>query len=270
MVRWALLPRIQAAIHLDPLRSDAARMGLLSAGLLLAGLGLVFLRQLLEFRDPFVPWQDDARLLLNGTSWGRTFLAAALGATALGGFLAWARSGSDTAWGLAVPTGILLSTFPALTGHASGGEGVLRLGLIAADTLHVLAASAWMGGLAGVLYLGRRERDPDPLPALVGVFSPVAVLSVGTLVVTGLASSWAHVPGPAALLEEPYGQALLLKLALVGAVMLLGWMNWRRLTPRLGSPGGTPALRRAALVELSVGQLVLLVTAVLVRMSPPG
>lgn len=234
------------------------------------GLGLVFLRQLLEFRDPFVPWQEDAALLLRGTAWGTTFLLGVVGAVLLTALLAWARTGSDPAWALAVPAGLLLSAFPALTGHASGGEGLLRVGLVAADTAHVLAASAWMGGLAGVLFLARRSSDPDPLPALVHAFSPVAMAAVGVLVLSGLLSSWAHVSGLSSLIEDPYGRTLLLKLALVGVVLFLGWMNWRRLTPCLDAPGGRGALRRAATVELLVGQLVLLVTAVLVRTPPPG
>ena len=240
------------------------------AGLAMLGLGLVFLRQLLEFRDPFVPWQEDAALLLQGTAWGRTFLAGVAVAVILTTCLAWARSGSDLAWGFAAAAGLLLSAFPALTGHASGGEGALRVGLISADVVHVLAASAWMGGLAGVLYLARRGGDADPLPGLVRAFSPVAVVSVAMLVLTGVVSSWAHVPDVAALARAPYGRRLLLKLALVGAVMILGWTNWRRFTPQLHGADGRQALRRAALLELAVGQLVLLVTAVLVKTPPPG
>jgi putative copper resistance protein D len=242
----------------------------MSAGVLGAGLGLVFLRQLMEFRDPFVPWQEDAELLLRGTSWGRTFLFGVLGSVLLTVFMAWARSGSDTAWRLALPAGLLLTAFPAFTGHASGTGGALGAGLVSADVIHVLAASAWIGGLAGILYLARRGTDPDPLPALVRVFSPVAVVSVATLTLTGIVSAWAHVPGPAALLDDPYGQRLVLKVTIVGVVLLLGWVNWRRLSPRMGSPRGSRPLRRAALVELLFGQLVLVVTAVLVRTPPPG
>jgi putative copper export protein len=57
-------------------------------------------------------------------------------------------------------------------------------------------------------------------------------------------------------------------LLLVGAVLGLGALNWKRLTPKLGEAGGNDALRRAATTELLLAQVVLLVTAILVRMSP--
>ena len=269
-----VLPRVHAAVHLDGLHADAARLGRLSGNVLILALGLVFLRQLLEFRDPFVPWREDAALLLGGTPWGTTFLVAMGAAVVLTVALRLTRAGWRAGWVVAAPAGLFMAAFPGLTGHASAGEGVFGALLLTADVLHVLAACAWMGGLAGVLFLGRRggaaSLGADPLPGLVQAFSPVAVASVTILALTGVFASWAHVPSVGALLEDPYGRRLLLKLGFVAVVLGLGWLNWKRLTPRLGDPGGTASLRRAALVELCVGQVVLIVTAVLVRTPPPG
>jgi len=258
------------------MKSDAARFGGYVAFALPVAFALVFVRQLLEFRDPFVPWTEDAHLLLTGTGWGRTFLAgAALALLAVPAFsLAKARPGLG--WPIASALVLALGAFPALTGHASAGEGFGRVVTLGADILHVWAAGGWMGGLAGILFLDRLDRRASGdsggslLPGLVPAFSPLAMACVALLVTTGVLASWMHVSEPLALLSSAYGRTLALKLGLVAVVMAVGWMNWRRLAPRMGTSTGPAALRRAAAVELAVAQLVLLVTAVLVRTPPPG
>jgi putative copper resistance protein D len=85
---------------------------------------------------------------------------------------------------------------------------------------------------------------------------------------TGAGASLALVATPSDLLTTPYGRTLSLKLLLVGGVLALGAMNARVWTPRLDTDPGARALRRTAGVELLLGQLVLIVTAILVRTSP--
>jgi len=108
------------------------------------------------------------------------------------------------------------------------------------------------------------------LPILVPAFSRLAKVCVGLLVATGLFASWNHVPGVAALWSSAFGRILTTKLLLVGIVLALGAMNWRRLTQRLGEPGGSDDLRRSAVVELLVACAVMTLTAALVRTAPPG
>lgn len=274
MLRWVVIPSVVASAALPGrrLRRAAARFGTWCALLLLPAMGLVFLRQLLEFRDPFVPWRDDALLLLTGTTWGRTFIGGAALSLLAPVALALARAGREAAWPVATAGVLALGAFPALTGHAAAGEGLMRFSTLAADTLHVWAAGAWMGGLAAVLFVDRdvARAGTDPLQALVQAFSPVAVVSVALLVGTGLFASWVHLPAISTLWSEPYGRRLALKLGLVTLVLSLGWLNWRRRTPELAEPGGAAALRRSAWLELAVAQLVLLITALLVRTPPPG
>lgn len=275
IARALILPRVSGVGEPSPewLTDGAARVGSAAALFLPIALMLYFLRQLLEFRDPFAPWTEDARLLLVGTAWGRTWLLG-LGASLVtsGAFLV-ARSGRRRAWWVAAPAALALGTFPAFTGHAAGEEG-LRFVALAADTLHMWAASGWIGGLAVVLYLELRWRRENPavgvslLPRLVPAFSPVAMACVGTLVVTGSYAAWLHVPDFASLVSTAYGRTLILKLLIVSAVLGLGALNFRILTPRLGEQSGNDALRRAASVELLLAQIVLCVTAVLVRTSP--
>ena len=292
--RLLVLPR---AARAEPgpaagLALAAARVSLAGAALAPLAIGLVFVRQLLEFRDPFVPWQEDARLLLLGTAWGGVWLAAAAASLVCAAGFVLAARGRRGGWWLGAPAALALAAFPALTGHASG-TGTLRWITVPADVLHVWAAGCWVGGLAFVLYADAWVRravpggsqpirdapahpDPEPprpsqagaLALLVPAFSPVAVACVATLVLTGALASWVHLPAPGAFLSSPYGRTLGAKLLLALVVLGLGATNWRRLTPRLQEPGGGRALRRSALVELGVAQLVLLVTALLVRTAP--
>jgi len=172
----------------------------------------------------------------------------------------------------ATPILFALGAFPGLTGHAAGEENLRALALVA-DAMHVWAAGGWMGGLAVVFYLDRtwRRESPDAtsvLPALVPVFSLVAMASVGTLALTGTFAAWLHLPSIGSLFSTNYGRTLLLKLGLVGIVLALGGLNYKVLTPRLGTRQGNEQMRNAGAFELLVAQAVLLVTALLVRMSP--
>jgi putative copper export protein len=274
LARALILPRVRE--HEGPssawLVEGAARLGMVAALLLPVALLLFFVRQMVEFRDPFAPWSEDARLLFT-LDWGRTWLWGMAASVVAAGAFAVARSGRGVGWWVATPVVLALGAFPAFTGHAAG-EQELRFVALAADTLHVWAASGWIGGLAVVLYLEwrwRREKsdtDGSLLPSLVPAFSPVAMACVGTLVVTGSYSAWLHVDSLGMLISTAYGRTLTLKLLLVAAVLALGALNFRALTPRLGERSGNDAMRRAASVELLLAQIVLFATAVLVRTSP--
>jgi len=84
----------------------------------------------------------------------------------------------------------------------------------------------------------------------------------------GLFASWVHLDGVGALVTSAYGRLLLLKLALVAGVLALGALNSKRLTPTLGAPAGRSAMRRSATLGFALANLLLAVTAVLVRASP--
>lgn len=269
--RWLIVRRARRLgdATTNSLHLEAARFGRAGALVLVLGLGLFFLRQLIEFRDPFSPWLDEAELLMS-TSWGRNWAAAAVGSIlALVTFHLACRR--PAGWWLATPLVLGLGAFPALTGHASATERFTTL-FVLADTMHVWAAGGWIGGLGAVLWLDRSARSSMPdtglLPVLVAGFSPVAVGSVATLALTGGLASWEHLPSVSALLTTAWSQLLLAKLLAVVVVLALGARNFRVLTPRLGTEEGNDGLRRSALLELAVAQGVLILTALLVRTSP--
>ncbi len=274
---WIILPRaaLDEGLTSPWLRKGAARLGRMAGLLLPLAMGLIFVRQLREFRDPFVTWSEDARLLVTGTEWGTTWLWGMVGSLiALGGF-SLASSGRRSGWWMATMSTLALGAFPAFTGHANG-TGSLRPVTLLADTLHVWAVGGWIGGLTLMLLLERAWRrdppggDPSLLPALVPAFSPLAVVCVVTLVATGLVASWVHLPSVSALWSSGYGRLLTFKVLLVGAVLALGAVNWKRITPRLTEHGGPSQLRRSAAVELLIAHIVIALTAILVRTSPLG
>lgn len=272
--RWLLLrsPGGATSPDITEMRRSAAHLGTGASVGLLVAMGLVFLRQLREFRDPFVPWTEDARLLLTGTAWGTTWLVGTALAVLLLVLYGSAARRNVVGWILATLGALLLGAFPALTGHANTGD--LRGLTLTADTLHVWAGGGWIGGLTLILFLEyRRHGDSGPptpsrLPLLVPRFSPVAMASVAILASTGLFASWVHLTSVSDLWATSYGRWLAAKLVLVAVVLALGALNFRRLTPQLAEPDGPAAMRRAATLEFLVANAVLALTAVLTRTSP--
>ena len=97
----------------------------------------------------------------------------------------------------------------------------------------------------------------------------MAIACVVTLAFTGVFAGWSHLPTIAALWQTPYGLALFRKLVVIALTGLVGLYNWRVVKPRLSSGDTLPTLRRSATVELSIGLVVVVLTAILVGTSPP-
>jgi len=167
---------------------------------------------------------------------------------------------------------------PGISGHAgqTSPRGV-SLGL---DWLHVAAGSIWVGGLIGLLVVWSGLCAELRLPGLaisVPRFSRVAFVSVMVLIASGVGSSLVHIPTVASLWQTSYGQALLVKVALLGGAMLLAPINMLRNTPRLANAQTRPeeARNAASLLRGLVTAEVVLVAgaifaaAVLTSLIPP-
>jgi len=131
------------------------------------------------------------------------------------------------------------------------------------DTLHVLAMSAWLGGLA-MLIASRMRRD------LLPSFSAVAFASVAVIIVTGGYAAWRGIATPRAIFATEYGWLVVAKVVGLLALMALG--NWSRVAINRRSyaqADDTGAItlermRRSVLVELGIAVLVLIATSILV------
>ena len=161
----------------------------------------------------------------------------------------------------------------ALIGHAATAS--LTAIAVGIDAAHLVGAGAWVGGLAYMSLLAipmSMKQPPDvrtvTLASVLRAFTPVALGGAAALVVSGVYASWIHVGSIAALARSDYGRVLLLKLALVAAMAVLGALNWRLFGLQSDQAGGL-SLRRASRLELALGVMILLATAVLVALPTP-
>jgi mono/diheme cytochrome c family protein len=101
----------------------------------------------------------------------------------------------------------------------------------------------------------------------------VALAAMGVLVLTGLLSGWSEVQTWAALLTTAYGQALLIKLTLVGLILAFAAVNLlvvRRRVRQAQLPRLAASFVGLVVGELSIALSVLGVTSLLTSLPPPG
>lgn len=184
---------------------------------------------------------------------------------------------------LALPAALLAGgaalVLPALAGHA--GQKAPRGLALPLDVVHLGAASIWLGGLIGLVVFWVSVGAEGRIAALARVvprFSAVAFCSVVALVGTGIGSSFLELPTFATLWQTSYGKALLVKIALLFAALLLAGVNLARTKPRLQAAGLRPSLGLGAAVllrRLVQGEIVfvaaaLFAAAVLTSLAPPA
>ena len=172
----------------------------------------------------------------------------------------------------------------AWTGHGAASEGLAGTGHLIADIVHLLSAGAWIGALAGLgllVFARTRSSAVDhiglTLRALEG-FSCIGTVLVALVAVSGLVNSWmlvgvAHMLSMGATL---YGQLLIAKLGLFGAMLALAAANRFRLTPALERAvqlGDTVSaerhLRRSLIAETGAAFAILGLVAWLGTLEPP-
>ena len=112
------------------------------------------------------------------------------------------------------------------------------------------------------------------LAVVVPRFSSVALVSVATLIVSGTLASYLHFPTIASLWQTSYGQALLVKIALLTAAMALAAVNLLRTKSRLARPdtgaGAARLLRRLVTGEALLVAGAVFAAAVLSSLPPPA
>jgi len=77
-------------------------------------------------------------------------------------------------------------------GHGAGGLGFAAILHQAADFLHLVAAAAWVGTLVALLLISvANDAAATAIPRIAAVrFSTFGIVSVGTLLVTGIINTW--------------------------------------------------------------------------------
>jgi putative copper resistance protein D len=212
-----------------------------------------------------------------GTDWGVRLVLAAL----LAAIWAWGEPSHSyhRRAGVIVVAAGLVGTL-AWAGHAAASEGVEGAIHLAADILHLVAASAWFGSLIPLALLLRAARRVPQAAAVARAavlrFSSLGVASVGTLAATGLVNSWILAGSVQALVDTDYGHLLLAKVALFLAMLSFGAINRLWLTPRIvHAPNAAVAadmlrrIERNSLIETGLGTIIIIIVGLLGTL-PPG
>lgn len=168
------------------------------------------------------------------------------------------------------------------SGHAAASEGAAGFVRLAGDIAHLLAASTWLGALVILLrqLLAELPQDEEHIVRtwqMLASFGSVGTIVVATLILTGLLNA-AFLMRPVDLPLLPstqYGQLLLIKLSLFGAMLGLAALNRFRLSPALARaarasnyPTAVRALRLSVGLELTLAGAILLLVGWLGTLEP--
>lgn len=186
-------------------------------------------------------------------------------------------------WAIAALLAAALAAALVHSGHAAATAGWIGSLHRAADGLHLIAASAWLGGLVPLALLLRAASRGEVSPAVARAatlrFSTLGLVSVGILVATGIVNGWILVGNAPALIGTGYGRLILGKVALFLVMVAIAGVNRLRLTPQLAGDTAAPnapakgdtlsALVRNSLIETALGVAILMIVGVLGE-TPPG
>jgi putative copper export protein/mono/diheme cytochrome c family protein len=156
----------------------------------------------------------------------------------------------------------------AALGHAGAVGGGAGAVLLAVESLHLLAAGAWLGGLLPLLIL--TVALPAPMAARAAQrFTAVGLPAVLVLVCTAIVQGDALIGGLPGLFGTAYGHIVLLKLALFAVLLAIALVNRFVLTARFER--GAAARRGfvvAVAIEAAAGVAVVMAAALLATQVP--
>ena len=206
-------------------------------GLLLSAFGFLLLGAAMTGADLQALDRETVGLLVAGTAPGWAFLVRSIALVTV----IYAGFTRPPHLSLAAIAGAIALATLAWSGHAAATEGMMGALHRIADILHLWAAGLWFGALLVLLWMAvRGTPDPVAVRALhhtLADFSRLGTLIVAALIATGIGNLLILV-GPANILSlgtTSYGQALILKLMLFGAMLTLAALNRFRLTPMLAA-----------------------------------
>jgi putative copper resistance protein D len=221
--------------------------------------------------------------VLSQTTFGRDWLARFILACALAATLPALLSPRDhkRPWIEAAAVALAAAFAGALawSGHAAGGLGGEAVIHPAADVLHLIAAAAWVGALLPLIVLFAAVGTDDASLAIAQTatarFSILGIVSVGTLLATGIVNTFYLAGSLPALVHTDYGRLLLIKIALFLAMVTIAAVNRFRLTPQpvqqasiAASRDALRQLRRNAAIEALAGAIIIVIVAGLGTMAP--
>jgi len=156
-----------------------------------------------------------------------------------------ATTGATGSW---LVVAVVAAALPGLAGHSSAlGDHELAT---TAGVTHMVSAVLWVGGLLA-LTIHAIRRDV-PLERPVQRFSTIALTAIVLLAVSGLANAYTRVDGIGQLLSTGYGQVTLMKVWLLVALGVIGYILRKRVIPGLSSASRVKSFVRVAGIELTI------------------
>lgn len=206
--------------------------------------------------------------MVAGSGWGVALLMLAAGVVLVGLTGSGTRPRGWPGWGgLALGVALSLGALGRV-GHTTGSEWGLPSALL---MLHLLGLAIWLGALVPLWWIVAVRGAGDAATILDRFgWRMQAVLPV--LLLAGIGLAWLLLGEPSALWRSDYGRVLTVKLAVVGLLLLLAALNRFRWVPKLaaGKRGAGRHLQWSIAVEGGAMAAILLLTAVLVTLSPPA
>jgi copper resistance protein D len=221
----------------------------------------------------------DAFTVLTRTQFGGAlairFAIAGLLATVLFGHESW----TGFRW-LAVALVICFAGALAWMGHSGAGDGIAGDAQVAADAFHIISAAAWVGCLVPLAYLfmlaavATSALSSAEVASVTRRFSNLGIVSVATVLISGLINTWFLVGSLAILLDSTYGRLLMIKAALFLVMLGIAAANRILLTPKITAAyceARTHPLRhlaRNSLLEAVLGFAIILIVGILGMLAP--
>ena len=165
--------------------------------------------------------------------------------------------------------GVALAMQPLL-GHAGAIGGLVGAELIASETLHLLAAGAWLGGLLP-LFIAVRMLSHEGAANACRSFTPIGLAAVLLLAGTAVVQVVELMGGLPGLFGTRYGHVALVKLALFFVLLSLAGVNRLVLTERLAGDEPRAArwhMRLSILCEMVLGVAVIVAAGLLASLTP--
>jgi len=143
---------------------------------------------------------------------------------------------------------------------------------VPADIVHTGAAAIWLGGLAVLALLIVPVAPLATSVAAYRQFGTFARYAVIAIVATGVIQTLRLHGNIVSLFTETHGRILLLKIAVVAAMLKVADINRKRLLRRLDPDAPSTERRisllwRASITEVATGGIVIAITAALVTSS---
>jgi len=169
------------------------------------------------------------------------------------------RVQTSSAAGIGVLVAIAALIPPALTAYPRNESYVVLAG--AALVIHVIAATTWVGGLAGLVRYGRASRSG--LPLVLERYSQVALASSIAVLLSGLISAAGRLAAKGGgydtvldvLTSDAYGGLLIAKTVAFLVLIVGGWIHRRQVVINLIEPG-------PRFWQLVIGELVVMALAI--------